>query len=103
MVSYEAKLQIESEGTQATPVVVDLSDGRLHMMIGEEEIADWSRDEMRIQAMPDGFHIRAEGEAIILDVRDEARFAVELGLKNAHPALRQKMAALMRSDESETV
>ncbi len=102
MTSYEAKLQIEGEGNQATPVVLDLTDGRLHMTIGDEEVADWSRDEMRIQAMPDGFHIRAEGEAVILDVTDEARFAVELGLRNAHPALRQKMAALLRSETSET-
>jgi hypothetical protein len=101
MTSYEAKLHIEGEGTDVTPVLVDLTDGRLHMTIGEEKVADWSRDEMRIQAMPDGFHIRAEGEAIILDVTEEARFAVELGLKNAHPALRQKMAALLRSDRSE--
>jgi hypothetical protein len=54
---------------------------------------------MRISALPDGFHIRAEGESVILDVSDEARFAIELGLRNAHPALRQKMAALLRSDE----
>jgi hypothetical protein len=52
--------------------------------------------------MPDGFHIRAEGEAVVLDVTDDARFAVELGLRNAHPALRQRMAALLRSDEPTT-
>jgi hypothetical protein len=79
-------------------VVVDLTGDRLHMSIGSEEVADWAREELRIQAMPDGFHIRAEGEAIILDVTEEARFAVELGLRQAHPALRQKMAALLRED-----
>lgn len=100
MTAYKARLQIEGEETQPTPVVIDLSDDRLTMSIGTEEVADWSRDEMRIQALPDGFHIRAEGEAIILDVTDEARFAVELGLRNAHPALRQKMAALMRFEDS---
>jgi hypothetical protein len=53
---------------------------------------------MRIQALPDGFHIRAEGEAIVLDVTDDAEFALELGLRNAHPALRRRMSALMRDD-----
>lgn len=101
MTAYDARLQIEGKGTERTPVVIDLTDDRLTMSIGDQEVADWSREEMRIQALPDGFHIRAEGEAIILEVTDDAQFAVDLGLRNAHPALRRKMAALMRSDESE--
>ncbi len=100
MTSYEAQLQIEGEGNEQTPVVVDLTDDRLTMSVGQQEVADWRQDELRIEALPDGFHIRAEGETIVLDVTDEARFAVELGLRNAHPALRQKMAALMRSEDS---
>lgn len=99
MTAYDAHLQIEGEGTPPVPVVVDLTDDRLTMSIGEEEVADWARGEMRVQALPDGFHIRAEGEAVVLDVSDDARFAVELGLRTAHPALRQKMAALLRSNE----
>lgn len=101
MTAFQARLHIEGEGTAATPVLVDLSGDRLVMRIGAEAVADWDRNEMRISAMPDGFHIRAEGEAIVLDVEDDARFAVELGLRNAHPALRQKMAALMRSPHTE--
>lgn len=99
MTVYDARLHIEGEDSPPLAVVVDLTDDRLTMSIGEQEVADWSREEMRISAMPDGFHIRAEGEAIILDVTDDARFAIDLGLRNAHPHLRQKMAALLRSDE----
>lgn len=99
MTSYEAQLQIEGEDTQPLPVVVDLTNDRLTMTIGSQEVAAWERDQMRIAAMPDGFHIRAEGEAIILDVGDDAKFALELGLKNAHPALRRRMSALLRSDD----
>jgi hypothetical protein len=98
MTAYQARLHIEGETNDPTPVMVDLTGERMVMTIGTEEVADWDRNELRISALPDGFHIRAEGEAIILDVEEEARFAVELGLRNAHPALRQKMAALMRSD-----
>lgn len=98
MTAYEAQLQIEGEGTSPLPVTVDLRGDRMIMSIGDEEVAEWSRDEMRISALPDGFHIRAEGESVILDVTDDAKFAVELGLRNAHPALRQRMAALLRSD-----
>ena len=98
MTAYRAQLQIEGDDTQRMPVMVDLTDERLVMTIGSEAVADWSRDEMRISALPDGFHIRAEGEAVILDVTDDARFALELGLRNAHPALRRRMSALLRDD-----
>lgn len=99
MTAYEAQLQIEGDDTQPLPVLVDLTDNKLTMTIGSQEVAAWNRDQMRIAAMPDGFHIRAEGEAIILDVSDDAKFALELGLKNAHPALRRRMSALLRSDD----
>lgn len=99
MTKYDAHLQIEGDDTQPLAVVVDLTDDRLHMSIGSEEVADWGREEMRIQALPDGFHIRAEGESVILDVSDDAHFALELGLKNAHPALRRRMSALLRTDD----
>jgi hypothetical protein len=98
MAAYDARLKIEGEDTGLTPVVVDLTDDRLTMSIGDQEVADWTRGEMRIQAMPDGFHIRAEGEAIVLEVTDDARFALELGLRNAHPELRRRMSALLRDD-----
>jgi hypothetical protein len=98
MSAYDARLQIEGEESQAQPVVVDLTGDRLTMSINEQEIADWAKEELRVQALPDGFHIRAEGEAIILDVTDDAKFALELGLRNAHPVLRRKMSALLRDD-----
>ncbi|MGD2061653.1 MAG: hypothetical protein PVF87_12345 [Acidimicrobiia bacterium] len=101
MTGYDARLQIDGEDGAPIPVVVDLTDNRLRMTIGSEEVADWTRDEMRIQALPDGFHIRAEGEAVVLDVSDDAKFALELGLRNAHPALRKRMAALLRTDEED--
>ncbi len=102
MTAYNARLKIEGEDSGRTPVVVDLTGDRLTMSIGEQEVADWARDELRVQALPDGFHIRAEGEAIVLDVTDDAEFALELGLRNAHPDLRRRMAAVMR-DDAETV
>ena len=98
MTAYDARLQIEGEDNQPLPVVVDLTGERLTMSINDQEIADWAKEELRVQALPDGFHIRAEGEAIVLDVTGDAQFALELGLRNAHPALRRKMSALIRDD-----
>lgn len=98
MTAYDARLQIEGEETQPLPVVVDLTGDRLTMTLNDQEVADWAKEELRVQALPDGFHIRAQGEAIVLDVSDDAQFALDLGLRNAHPALRRRMSALMRDD-----
>lgn len=99
MSNYDAQLRIEGDDTVPLAVEVDLTDERLKMSLSGQEVADWDRADMRINAMPDGFHIRAEGESVILDVTEDARFALELGLRNAHPNLRRKMSALMRENE----
>lgn len=84
-------------------VVVNLADDRLHLSTGQTEVADWPISQIRVSALEDGFHIRAEGEDVVLEVEDDARFAVELGLRNAHPALRKRMGRLLRGEEGENI
>ncbi|MGH8872704.1 MAG: hypothetical protein ACRDWS_12070 [Acidimicrobiia bacterium] len=98
MTAYDARLRMERTDEAPISVLIDLTDDRLTMRSGEIEVADWARDEIRVSALPDGFHVRAEGEEIILDVAEDARFALDLGLRNAPPILRRRMAALLRDD-----
>jgi hypothetical protein len=98
MTAYDARLRLDGTDEAPISVLIDLTDDRLTMMAGEIEVGDWAREEIRVSAMPDGFHVRAEGEEIILDVTDDARFALDLGLRNAPPLLRRRMSALLRSD-----
>jgi hypothetical protein len=98
MAEYDGKLRIDGESDQPMDVTIDLTGERMKVMAGDVEVADWSRDEFRVRALTDGFHVRAEGEEVVLDVREDARFAIELGLKSAHPLLRRRIAALMRDD-----
>lgn len=98
MSAYEAWLRVSGEDEPPIGVEIDLNDERLKVKAGDIEVGNWSREEIRISALVDGFHLRAEGEEIILDVTDDARFALDLGLRNAHPTLRRRMAALMRDD-----
>lgn len=79
-------------------VHIDLTDERFRMLAGEAELGDWALSEIRVNALPDGFHVRAEGEEILLEVTEDAEFAVELGLRSAPPHLRRRMSALMRND-----
>jgi hypothetical protein len=98
MTAYDAQLRLSGTDDAPISVVVDLTDDRLIMTAGDIEVGDWARDQVRVSAMPDGFHVRAEGEEIILDVTDDAHFALDLGLRNAPPILRRRMSALLRSD-----
>jgi hypothetical protein len=98
MAAYDGKLRINGEIDQPMDVTIDLTGDRMKVTAGDVEVADWSRDEFRVRALTDGFHVRAEGEEVVLDVREDARFAIELGLKSAHPLLRRRIAALRRDD-----
>jgi hypothetical protein len=98
MTAYDARLRLSGADEAPISVVIDLTDDRLTMTAGDIEVGDWARDQVRVSAMPDGFHVRAEGEELILDVTDDAHFALDLGLRNAPPILRRRMSALMRND-----
>jgi len=96
MTAYDARLRLSGTDDGPIQVLIDLTDDRLTMRSAEIEVANWARDEIRVSPHLDGFHIRAEGEEIILDVTDDARFALDLGLRNAPPHLRRRMSALLR-------
>jgi hypothetical protein len=99
MSAYDARLRLSGIEEAPIHVVIDLTDERFTMTSGGVEVADWSREQIRVSPLLDGFHIRAEGEEVILDVTDEARFALDLGLRNAPPILRRRMSALLRNPD----
>ncbi|MEX1004440.1 MAG: hypothetical protein WD990_00290 [Acidimicrobiia bacterium] len=98
MSTYEASLKMVGEDGPGLPVVIDLREDRMGITSGDVEIGDWSRDEVRINADVDGIHIRAEGEEVVLDLSRDAEFAIEVGLRQAPPLLRRKMAQLLRTE-----
>ncbi len=99
MSEYEAVLRIEGDTEPPINVEVDLTDDHLSLRAGEMELASWERSAIRVSALPDGFHVLADGEALVLDVTEDAKFALELGMRNAHPTLRRRMSALLREDQ----
>jgi hypothetical protein len=98
MGTYFGSLRVPGERGPGLGVVIDLTDNRIRIAAGPAEIGDWTKDEVRVHADDDGFHLRAEGEEVILDLTEDARFAVDYGLRSAPPLLRRRMAALMRDD-----
>ncbi len=79
MTSFDARLRLQGRIGFPLGVVVDLTEQSLRVRAGEKELANWTLDEIRIASEADGYHIVAEGEEVILNVTDSARFAVELG------------------------
>ena len=94
MAGYDAELRLSWTDDDPIQVDIDLTEERIVMRAGDVEVADWSLEDIVISPQVDGFHIRAEGEEVVLNVTDDARFAVDLGLRNAPPALRRRMGAL---------
>ncbi len=95
---YHGRLKMPGESGHGLGVLIDLTDERMTVTAGPTEIGDWERSALLINAQQDGFHMRVEGEEVILDVTNDAHFAVELGLMSAPPLLRRKMAAIMREE-----
>ena len=98
MTAYDAKLRLSGTDDDPIHVLIDLTEDRITMRSGDIEVANWALDEIRVAPQLDGFHIRAEGEEVVLHVTEDARFALDLGLRNAPPLLRRRMSALLRSD-----
>jgi len=80
MTSFDGRLRLLGHTGFPLGVEVDLSGERLTVRAGDTEVADWSLDEITISALPDGFHINAEGEDVVFNLIDAERFADEIGL-----------------------
>ena len=98
MGNYSGFLYLGGDDQTAVKVEVDLTDERLSVQSGDVEVGDWDLSEIRINALGDGFHVRAEGEEVVLQIDQDGEFAVDLGLRTAPPNLRKKISALMRND-----
>lgn len=96
MSRFTASLRLAEETGPGIGVLIDLGDERIAIRAGDIEIGDWPLDAVRVSAAADGFRLQAEGEMIVLDVTEDAEFALELGLRSAPPLLRRRMAAHLR-------
>lgn len=101
MGTFEGSLKLPGEVGPGLSIVIDLTDDVISLRAGSGDIGSWPRGQVRINALDDGFHLRAEGEEVILDVTDDARFALACGLTAGPPLLRRKMSAILRQESQE--
>jgi hypothetical protein len=81
MGSFTASLRSIGD-VRALPATVELSDGRLSIVAGSTEIGSWSLDEIHLEETPTGYRMAAEGDQILIELKDAESFAAELATRN---------------------
>ncbi|MGB7859398.1 MAG: hypothetical protein WBM90_02755 [Acidimicrobiia bacterium] len=100
-------MAIETDGTvrmkgdigPGVAVRILAGDGRLRLLSGNELVGDWQVRDLGINALHEGFNLRAEGEEFTLRASDDASLAEELGVIAASPRLARKVATLHNPEE----
>lgn len=88
-------VRMASDTAQSVMVQIHLAEETITLAAANGvEIGTWPLEEVGIASKPDGFHLRIEGEEIILTTDDDARFAVALGITTPTSRLARMMAKL---------
>lgn len=83
MTSFDARLRLIGQSGFPLAVEVDLTGEGMTVTAGHDRLAYWELEDISILSLPDGFHIKAEGEEIILNVSDKERFVSEVGRRQS--------------------
>ncbi|MBT8201918.1 MAG: hypothetical protein HKN74_04700 [Acidimicrobiia bacterium] len=84
MEQFEGTVRLAGD-TEALHAVMLVSDRHLKVATRLHEIGNWELDEITSALRPDGCHVRAEGEELIVSVADPKRFAEAIGPRVTRP------------------
>ena len=79
MGQFSASLKVPGDAI-SLPATVDIDDGRMLVASGEHVIGDWALVDIDLTPGPEGVHISAEGEELILQFSESAAFEEAAGL-----------------------
>ena len=82
---FEGKLRVPGQYGSDVGGSVAVENGRLVVVVGAHQIGDWPSAEVSVVPEPGGFHLRAGGEELIIQVTDPAGFAKALEASNRGP------------------
>ena len=95
MSSFNARLRLPGRSKLPTGVEVDIGHERMTLTAADRTVGVWPLEELDVSSRTDGFHIRVDGEEIVLNVTDSKRFAAELGIDK-----RPRRPALVKADQA---
>lgn len=99
--SFEARLRIPGNTRIPLGVEVDITNERMTVTSGDRRLADWPLEKLDVSSLPDGFHIKTDGEEIVLNVSDANSFADRLGVSQTPRARPISPASVRRRYASE--
>jgi hypothetical protein len=79
MGQFSASLKVPGDAS-SLPATVDIDDGRLRVASGDHEIGNWALDDIDLTPGPEGVHVSAEGEELILQFSESAAFEAAAGI-----------------------
>jgi hypothetical protein len=79
--SFNARLRLPGHTRLPLGVEVDILNERMTLTAGERTVANWPLEQLDIIVRADGFHIRVDGEEMVLNVTDSKAFAAALGIE----------------------
>ena len=82
--SFDARLRLPGSRLPLG-VEVDILHERMTVTSGERTVAQWPLERLEVTRRPDGFHIKVDGEELVLAVSDPNGFAKAVGV-SATPA-----------------
>ena len=89
-------VRILGEAESAIHVEIHLEDEELRLVSGHGELGRWPLSDIGVAAKLDGFHLRIEGEELIISTNDDARFALALGIRSSNsPRLNRMLAGAL--------
>lgn len=77
MGTFSASLRATGD-IKSLAATIELSDGHLSIVAGSTEIGRWPLSEIQLEEIPTGYRMAAEGEQILLEIKDLTSFNAEL-------------------------
>jgi hypothetical protein len=91
-------VRMMGEAESAIRVEIHLEDEELRLVSTHGELGRWSLSDIGVAAKLDGFHLRIEGEELVVSTNDDARFALALGIRSSSSPRLNRLLAGARDD-----
>jgi len=89
-------IKMAGDAEPGVRVEIHLDEEELRLMSPHGILGHWPLDQVGVSARVDGFHLRVEGEELVLSTSDDARFAIALGIRStSSPRLNRQLAAAL--------
>jgi hypothetical protein len=89
-------IKMAGDAEPGVRVEIHLDAEELSLMSPHGTLGRWPLDQVGVSARVDGFHLRVEGEELVLSTSDDARFAMALGIRStSSPRLNRQLAAAL--------